>query len=102
MNKDYFLSQTRIQVVGAKRCCLERIGTEFKGKRVKFGDKSICSQCLTGFTLTTLADKEQPGWMSEEDWKRPHWVPDRQIELNAQDKAAFETKRREALAGVRK
>ena len=59
------IEDTRIQIGGVYRCCLESVAADLK--EVEIGDKAECEHCKQGFTLIDGAGKY------------PKWVPDWQL-----------------------
>jgi hypothetical protein len=74
---DYALEETVIEKGGVVRCCLGSVASEYDGKRVRIGDKSVCAYCHTAFTLVEPA---RAGRTCYSNLKKPIWKPDWQLE----------------------
>lgn len=69
--KSYSLEDTRIEIAGVIRCCLQDVAIEYKDKPVELGYKSQCPHCKTRFTLIWKTTQRGNGY--------PLWKPDWQI-----------------------
>lgn len=74
--KTYSLDETVIEQGGALRCCIGTVATEFKDKKVKIGDTSICHHCAEKFTLVDPASVKTTCYSK---LTKPIWKPDWQL-----------------------
>jgi len=77
---DYILDETSIEQGGVLRCCLGTVAQEYKGKRVKLGDKSACQHCKETFTLVMV---KPPMTTCFRNPTFPIWKPDWQLQPKA-------------------